>query len=107
MIVGAQHHSFMTKQIKYLYFVLDNKRMYCKFQVMYVPSILRSCSRSVSLSKRPFFQHGRHPKIGITNFGGILHHSLRIGKQKALTRRVDKNVAHFISSLIFPIKNTY
>jgi hypothetical protein len=38
----------------------------------------------VSLSKRRFCQNGRRPKISITNFGGILHHSARIRKQKTL-----------------------
>jgi hypothetical protein len=38
----------------------------------------------VSLSKGHFCQHGRHQKIGITNFGGILHHSARARKQKTL-----------------------
>jgi hypothetical protein len=36
----------------------------------------------VSLSKRTFCQPERHPKIGLTNFGGILHHSARAKKRK-------------------------
>jgi hypothetical protein len=38
----------------------------------------------VSLSKRYFWQHERHPKIGTTNFGCISHHSARVRKQKTL-----------------------
>jgi hypothetical protein len=35
----------------------------------------------VSLCKRHFCQYGHHPKIGMTNFRGILHHSARVRKQ--------------------------
>jgi hypothetical protein len=35
--------------------------------------VVSSPSRFVPFTFRP--QHGRHPKIGRTNFGGILHHS--------------------------------
>jgi hypothetical protein len=38
----------------------------------------------MSLNKRRFCQNGRHQKIGITNSGGILHHSARVRKQKTL-----------------------
>jgi hypothetical protein len=38
----------------------------------------------VSLSKQRFYQHGRHTKIGITNFGDIFHHIARVRKQKTL-----------------------
>jgi hypothetical protein len=34
--------------------------------------------------KQRFCQHERHPKIGRTNFGGILHHGARARKQKTL-----------------------
>jgi hypothetical protein len=38
----------------------------------------------VSLSKQRFCQHGCHPKIGISNIGGILHHSAHVRKQKII-----------------------
>jgi hypothetical protein len=38
----------------------------------------------VTLSKPRFCQHGRHPKIGRTNVGAILHHSAHVTKQKTL-----------------------
>ena len=44
---------------------------------MFRPLAVSSLSRF-----RP--QHGLHPKIGRTNFGGILHHSARLRKQKTL-----------------------
>jgi hypothetical protein len=37
-----------------------------------------------SLSNGRFCQHGRHLKIGITNFGSVLHHSARARNQKTL-----------------------
>ena len=37
---------------------------------------------SQSISKQRFCQHGRHPKISITNIGGILHHGAYVRKQK-------------------------
>ena len=43
----------------------------------------QSGSILVSLSKRRFCQYGRHSKIGISNFDGILYHSARLlRKQK-------------------------
>ena len=38
----------------------------------------------MSLSKGRFYQHGRHPKIGGTNFDVILPHSARARKPKTL-----------------------
>ena len=39
---------------------------------------------SLILNKQRLCQHRRHPKIGIVNFGCILHHSTRVRKQKTL-----------------------
>jgi hypothetical protein len=39
-----------------------------------------------NLSKQHFCQHGRHPKIGITNFGGILHHSAHVLRKKKTSK---------------------
>lgn len=41
-------------------------------------------SASSSLSKRRFCQDERHSKIGTIHFGGVLHHSARVRKQKTL-----------------------
>ena len=41
-----------------------------------------ACGPSSKLTERRFSQHGRHVKIGVTNFDGILHHrhSARVRK---------------------------
>jgi hypothetical protein len=50
MIVGAQYHS----KTKYLYFVLDNKRMYVLQISSNIPSILSSCSRLFAIKNTHF-----------------------------------------------------
>jgi hypothetical protein len=44
--------------------------------------VVSSPCRFVPFTFRP--THGRHPEISRTNFGGILHHSARLRKQKTL-----------------------
>jgi hypothetical protein len=46
-----------------------------------VDTVPHVTDNSELISKRRFCQRGRHPKIGVTNFGGILQHSARIRKQ--------------------------
>ena len=54
------------------------------FQVVKTQTTTANCRILVSLIKWRFCHHGRRPKIGITNFGGILHHSVRARKQRTL-----------------------
>ena len=62
---------------------------------------------SLILSKQRFCQHGRHPKISITNIGGILHHSAHVRKQKTfksyvlsyvlkIIQQIDTNLTQFL-----------
>ena len=55
-------------------------------QVRFLSEGLAICGSRFGISelKRRFCQHERHAKIGITNFGAILHHSARVRKQETL-----------------------
>ena len=37
----------------------------------------------INWRKRRFCQHGPHPKIGVTNFGGIMYHSACVSKKNS------------------------
>jgi hypothetical protein len=62
------------------------------FNMIYFLCQLHVCAyrnSKLKLSKRRFCQHvrmsdGRHSKIGLTNFGEILHRAARVRKQKTL-----------------------